>query len=153
MIGTAAVISHPGGPRALLITELPVRLPPVTSTGDRTGPALDVLLAGGLHLLPRIEDRAPACPGWLLLLHTRWKAAVLDPDGRTFYFGELEQPRVWRKIVRRQRAVELVAGVTGLRSAAVGPRESLALLAGAARSGCLVGGTIALHRQRDVTSS
>jgi hypothetical protein len=145
MIGTAAVIPHPNGPRALLITELSVHLSSVISAGERGDPALDVLLEGGLHLLPRLGDRAPPSPGWALQLPSRWQAAVLDPAGGAHYDGELEQPRAWRQLVRRQRAAELLTGVIGLRSPATSPQEALALLAEAAHGGRLAGGTITLR--------
>jgi len=146
MTATAAVIPGAGGGlRALLIIEPSAQMSSVAGPGERGNPILDRMLTDGLHLLPRLADAPPHSPGWLLRLPTRWKAAVLGPDGETYYAGELEQPRVWRQLTRRRRSAELLAGNIGLRFPITSAEECPALLDGAAHAGRLAGGTIGLR--------
>jgi hypothetical protein len=146
MTATAAVLPHPAGDRALLITEMSVQLSSVTSPGERTDPALAGLLGRGLHLVGAITEPAPDSPGWRVSLPSRATAVILEPDGGLFYSGGIGQPRVWRQLIRRRGQVELLTGVIGLPAdGPARPDECVAALAAAARAGRLAGGMAAVR--------
>jgi hypothetical protein len=143
MSATAAVLPHPGGRRALVITEPSVHMSSRTSSGDQVDPVIAGLLGRGLHLVAGVGERPPKAPGWLMTLPSPAQAVITEPSGDVFYTGTLDQPRIWRQLIRRRGQVELLTGVIGFRGAgAASPAESLAVLAAAAQRGRLVGGTV-----------
>ena len=135
MAATAAVIPHPAGRRALLITELAVQMSSATSSGERVDPVLAGLLGRGLHLVSSFAERPPETPGWLVSLPSRSAAVILEASGDLFYAGDLPLSLTIAKW--------LLTGVVGF--GAVRPDQALAALADAAQRGRLAGGMVAVR--------
>jgi hypothetical protein len=145
MTGTAAVLRHRGGRRALLIAEPSWHLS-VISGSDRVDPVLAGLLGQGLHLLASARESPPDSPGWLVSLPSRAEAVIRDASGGLFYTGRLDQPRPWHRLASSRGQVELLTGVVGFSGSGPGDRGEglLTALADTAGLGRLVGGTIAV---------
>ena len=145
MTARAAILPHPRGRRALLITEALVQMSAVTAGGDWVDPIIAGLLGQGLHLLAGVGERPAAAPGWSVRLPSTGEPEVLDPTGELFYGGELYQPPEWRRLVAKRGTVELITGVVGIAPASMDPAEGIRVLADAARRGRLIGATICVR--------
>jgi hypothetical protein len=143
MTVVAGIVPHASGPRAVVLAEpsATVTTLPAAPGGERTDAVAAWLLRLGLHLLGRAGQLAPPAPGWRLALPSPAAAVITGPGATVLYEGTMIRPAGWERVDAARGGAELLTGVSGV--AGLGPHDSAAaLLAGAARAGRLVGGTI-----------